>query len=77
MTKLNPSANLILVRSAPPRPVDEVVLLPLTETPVREELLTEIHARLSGARIEGEADAVRNALAETGVACISGLGVLC
>jgi transcription-repair coupling factor (superfamily II helicase) len=53
-------------------PVDEVVLLPLTETPVREELLTEIHARLSGARIEGEGDAVRNALSETGVAVFPG-----
>src|SRR5579871_2276833 len=52
--------------------VDEVILLPLTETPVREELLTEIHARLSGARIEGEADAVRNALAETGVSVFPG-----
>ena len=53
-------------------PVDEVVLLPLTETPVREELLTQIHARLSGARVEGEADAVRNALAETGVSVFPG-----
>ncbi|HEY2498467.1 MAG TPA: transcription-repair coupling factor [Candidatus Angelobacter sp.] len=53
-------------------PVDEVVLLPLTETPVREELLTEIHARLSGARVEGNADAVRNALAETGVSVFPG-----
>jgi transcription-repair coupling factor (superfamily II helicase) len=53
-------------------PVDEVVLLPLTETPVREELLTEIHARLSGARVEGETDAVRNALSETGVSVFPG-----
>jgi transcription-repair coupling factor (superfamily II helicase) len=53
-------------------PVDEIVLLPLTETPVREELLTEIHARLSGARVEGEADAVRDALAETGVSVFPG-----
>src|SRR5881394_345313 len=53
-------------------PVDEVILLPLTETPVREEVLTEIHARLSGARVEGEADAVRNALAETGVSVFPG-----
>ena len=53
-------------------PVDEMVLLPLTETPVREELLTEIHARLSGMRVQGEAEAVRNALAETGVAVFPG-----
>ncbi|HWS18568.1 MAG TPA: hypothetical protein VN223_11150, partial [Candidatus Elarobacter sp.] len=52
--------------------VDEVVLLPLSETPVREELLTQIHARLSGARLEGEGDAVRNALADTGVAVFPG-----
>jgi transcription-repair coupling factor (superfamily II helicase) len=53
-------------------PVDQVVLLPLTETPVREEVLTEIHARLSGARVEGAADAVRSALAETGVTVFPG-----
>jgi transcription-repair coupling factor (superfamily II helicase) len=53
-------------------PVDEVVLLPLTETPVREEVLTGIHARLSGARVEGAADAVRSALAETGVTVFPG-----
>jgi transcription-repair coupling factor (superfamily II helicase) len=52
--------------------VDEVVLLPLSETPVREELLTEIHARLSGARLEGESDAVRHALADTGVSVFPG-----
>ncbi len=53
-------------------PVDEVVLLPLTETPVREELLTEIHARLSGARVEGAAETVRSSLAETGVTVFPG-----
>ena len=34
-------------------PVDEALLLPLTETPVSEELLGAIHARLSGQRIAG------------------------
>ena len=34
-------------------PVDEALLLPLTETPVSEELLGAIHARLSGKRITG------------------------
>ncbi|HWX56032.1 MAG TPA: transcription-repair coupling factor [Verrucomicrobiae bacterium] len=53
-------------------PVDEVFLLPLTETPVREELLTEIHARLSGSRIEGAGDSVRDALAATGVTIFPG-----
>ncbi|MGA7908963.1 MAG: transcription-repair coupling factor, partial [Candidatus Sulfotelmatobacter sp.] len=34
-------------------PVDEVLLLPLTETPVHEQLLGAIHTRLSGKRIVG------------------------
>ncbi|HLZ00435.1 MAG TPA: transcription-repair coupling factor [Candidatus Angelobacter sp.] len=53
-------------------PVDEIFLLPLTETPVREELLTEIHARLSGSRMEGAEDSVRDALAATGVTIFPG-----
>jgi transcription-repair coupling factor (superfamily II helicase) len=53
-------------------PVDEVSLLPLTETPVREEVLTEIHARLSGSRVEGAGDSVRDALAATGVTIFPG-----
>jgi transcription-repair coupling factor (superfamily II helicase) len=53
-------------------PVDEVVLLPLTETPVREEVLTEVHARLSGSRIEGTGESVREALTATGVTVFPG-----
>jgi transcription-repair coupling factor (superfamily II helicase) len=53
-------------------PVDEVVLLPLMETPLREEVLAEIHARLSGSRVEGSEDAVRSALRETGVTIFPG-----
>ena len=34
-------------------PVDEALLLPLTETPVNEHLLAAIHTRLSGKRIVG------------------------
>jgi len=34
--------------SGPSNPVDEALLLPLTETPVTEELLGSINARLSG-----------------------------
>jgi transcription-repair coupling factor (superfamily II helicase) len=34
-------------------PVDEALLLPLTETPVSEQLLGAIHTRLSGQRIVG------------------------
>ncbi|HKW77367.1 MAG TPA: transcription-repair coupling factor [Terriglobales bacterium] len=52
--------------------VDEVVLLPLTETPVRDEVLTEVHARLSGARVQGSNETVREALAETGVTVFPG-----
>ena len=53
-------------------PVEEVVLLPLTETPVREELLTRIHARLSGGRVEGAEETVRSALQDAGVAVFPG-----
>ena len=53
-------------------PVDEVILLPLTETPVREEVLTGVHARLSGARIQGGVETVREALASTGLAVFPG-----
>ncbi len=53
-------------------PVDEVVLLPLTETPVTEKVLTEVHALLSGARIAGQGEAVREALTATGVTVFPG-----
>jgi transcription-repair coupling factor (superfamily II helicase) len=53
-------------------PVDEVLLLPLTETPVREDVLADIHARLSGARVEGAPETLRSALAETGVTVFPG-----
>jgi transcription-repair coupling factor (superfamily II helicase) len=53
-------------------PVDEVVLLPLTEIPVREEVLTEVHARLSGSRVQAETETMRSALAETGVTVFPG-----
>src|SRR5207237_4873642 len=42
-------------------PTDEAVLLPLTETPVGEELLGAIHARLSGKRITGAEEIVEEA----------------
>jgi transcription-repair coupling factor (superfamily II helicase) len=53
-------------------PVDEVALLPLTEIPVREEVLTEVHARLSGSRVQADAETMRSALAETGVTVFPG-----
>src|SRR5262249_37312810 len=39
-------------------PVDEAMLLPLTETPVSQDLLGAIHARLSGKRITGAEEIV-------------------
>src|SRR6202789_3931860 len=42
-------------------PVDEALLLPLTETPVSEHLLGAIHARLSGKRIEGSEEIIEAA----------------
>src|SRR6202161_1423951 len=39
-------------------PVDEAVLLPLTETPISEHLLGAIHTRLSGTRITGNEEIV-------------------
>ncbi len=53
-------------------PVDEIVLLPLTENPIREDVLTDVHARLSGARVQGSTEAVRDALSETGVTVFPG-----
>jgi len=48
-------------------PVDEALLLPLTETPVSEQLLAAIHTRLSGKRIEGSEEIVEAAIRAGGV----------
>src|SRR5207302_9435106 len=48
-------------------PVDEALLLPLTETPVSEHLLAAIHTRLSGKRIEGTEEIVEAAVRAGGV----------
>jgi len=53
-------------------PVDEALLLPLTETPVSEELLGAIHARLSGKRIAGAEEVVEQAVKSTGVTAFPG-----
>ncbi len=53
-------------------PVDEAVLLPLTETPVNEEVLGAIHARLSGKRISGAEDVVEQAVRGAGVTVFPG-----
>ena len=51
---------------------EEVVLLPLTETPVDEETLAAINARLSGERLAGDGEMVEAAVREAGVAVFPG-----
>ena len=48
-------------------PVDEALLLPLTETPVSEHLLGAIHTRLSGKRIEGSEEIIEAAVRAGGL----------
>ena len=48
-------------------PVEEALLLPFTETPVNEDLLGAIHARLSGRRIAGAEAVVEQAVRSGGV----------
>jgi transcription-repair coupling factor (superfamily II helicase) len=52
--------------------VDEVTLLPLTETPITEELLATINARLSGERISGTGTALQEAARWGGVSVFPG-----
>ncbi len=51
---------------------DEVVLLPLTETPVEEETLAAINARLSGERVSGSAEMIERAVRASGVTVFPG-----
>src|SRR5260221_195764 len=53
-------------------PVDEVVLMPLSETPVSEELLGAIHARLSGKHITGAEEIVEHVTRAGGVTVFPG-----
>ncbi|MBZ5597534.1 MAG: transcription-repair coupling factor [Acidobacteriia bacterium] len=53
-------------------PVDEALLLPLTETPVSEDLLGAIHARLSGKRITGSEEVIEQAVRSGGVTVFPG-----
>src|SRR5438045_6118249 len=53
-------------------PVDEVVLLPLTETPVNEHVLGTIHSKLSGQRLSGSESEVEQAIVATGVTVFPG-----
>src|ERR1035438_9375875 len=66
MRKFDPASQ----RSS--NPVDEVLLLPLTETPVTEELLGSINARLSGKRIAGSAEVVEQAMSDSGAGVFPG-----
>jgi transcription-repair coupling factor (superfamily II helicase) len=53
-------------------PADEALLLPLTETPVSEELLGAVHARLSGKRITGNEEIIEQAVRSGGVTVFPG-----
>jgi transcription-repair coupling factor (superfamily II helicase) len=53
-------------------PADEAVLLPLSETPVTEQLLGAIHARLSGKRISGSQEIIEHAVRAGGVTVFPG-----
>ncbi|MGA3316062.1 MAG: transcription-repair coupling factor [Candidatus Korobacteraceae bacterium] len=51
---------------------EEAILLPLTETPVEEETLAAINARLSGARLTGDEQVIEEVVRATGVAVFPG-----
>src|SRR3977135_2241038 len=53
-------------------PLDEALLLPLTETPVSDHLLGAIHTRLSGKRITGNDEIVEAAVRSGGVTVFPG-----
>ena len=53
-------------------PIDEALLLPLTETPVNDQLLGAIHTRLSGKRIAGNEEIVEAAVRSGGVSVFPG-----
>src|SRR5262249_26235651 len=53
-------------------PLDEALLLPLIETPVSEELLGAIHARLSGKRIAGAEDVIEQSVRASGATVFPG-----
>jgi transcription-repair coupling factor (superfamily II helicase) len=52
--------------------VEEALLLPLTDVPVREETLAAIHARLSGRRVAGEEIVIEAAVRAGGVGVFPG-----
>src|SRR5258706_7984618 len=66
MRKFDPASQ----RSS--NPVGEALLLPLTETPVTEELLGSINARLSGKRITGSQEVIEQAARDSGAGVFPG-----
>ncbi|HEY3930413.1 MAG TPA: transcription-repair coupling factor [Candidatus Koribacter sp.] len=52
--------------------LDEVVLLPLSDTPVREDILGAIHAKLSGRRVEGDEQMLEDIARAEGVTVFPG-----
>ena len=52
--------------------MEDVLLLPLTDTPVTEEVLAAVHARLSGKRITGAEQVVEEAVRAGGVTVFPG-----
>lgn len=52
--------------------IDEVQLLPLTDTPVREDMLVSINARFSASRVSGSEEDLEDAILSTGVAVFPG-----
>src|SRR5229473_407361 len=53
-------------------PADEAILLPLSETPVSEDLLGAIHVRLSGRRVSGSGEIVEQAVRAGGLTTFPG-----
>jgi transcription-repair coupling factor (superfamily II helicase) len=53
-------------------PADEITLLPLSETPVSESVLSAIHARLSGKRISGSEEIFEQSVRSGGVTLFPG-----
>ena len=66
MRKFDPASQ----RSS--NPVDEALLLPLKETPVTEDLLGSINARLSGKRVTGSPEVVEQAMRDSGAGVFPG-----
>src|SRR5579863_2999958 len=71
-TRSSPSAKFDPATQRSSTPVDEALLLPLTETPINDDLLGAIHVRLSGKRIAGSEEVVEQAVRAGGVSVFPG-----